>query len=117
MKKKKKSHTREILHRLFKNKLAVAGLVVIILLVLAAIFAPLLAPFAYEAQDLTSTFQAPGKAHLLGTDNLGRDILSRLIYGTRQSLRIGVLSVAIASVLGITFGSIAGFYGDRKSVV
>ena len=113
MKKKKKSHTREILHRLFKNKLAVAGLGVIILLVLAAIFAPLLAPYAYEAQDLTSTFQAPGKAHLLGTDNLGRDILSRLIYGTRQSLRIGVLSVAIASVLGITFGSIAGFYGGK----
>lgn len=104
---------REILHRLFKNKLAVAGLVTIMLLVLVAIFAPILAPFSYETQDLGATYQFPNASHLLGTDNLGRDILSRLIYGTRQSLRIGVLSVAIASTLGIIFGSVAGFYGGR----
>ncbi len=104
---------REILHRLFKNKLAVAGLVTIVLLVLVAILAPVLAPFPYEAQDLESTYQFPNAAHPLGTDNLGRDIMSRLIYGTRQSLRIGVLSVAIASTLGIIFGSVAGFYGGR----
>ena len=104
---------REILHRLFKNKLAVAGLVTIVLLVLVAIFAPVLASFPYEAQDLESTYQFPNAAHPLGTDNLGRDIMSRLIYGTRQSLRIGVLSVAIASTLGIIFGSVAGFYGGR----
>ena len=110
---KKKSHTKEILHRLFKNKLAVAGLVVIILLVLVAIFAPFLAPYGYEVQDLTATYQFPNGTHLLGTDNLGRDILSRLIYGTRQSLRIGVLSVALASICGITLGSIAGFYGGK----
>ena len=110
---KKKSHTKEILHRLFKNKLAVAGLVVIILLVLVAIFAPFLAPYGYEVQDLTATYQFPNGTHLLGTDNLGRDILSRLLYGTRQSLRIGVLSVAIASICGITLGSIAGFYGGK----
>ena len=110
---KKKSHTKEILHRLFKNKLAVAGLVVIILLVLVAIFAPFLAPYGYEVQDLTATYQFPNGTHLIGTDNLGRDILSRLIYGTRQSLRIGVLSVAIASICGITLGSIAGFYGGK----
>lgn len=104
---------REILHRLFKNKLAVAGLVTIVLLVLVAILAPVLALFPYEAQDLESTYQFPNAAHPLGTDNLGRDIMSRLIYGTRQSLRIGVLSVAIASTLGIIFGSVAGFYGGR----
>ena len=104
---------REILHRLFKNKLAVAGLVTIALLVLVAILAPVLAPSPYEAQDLESTYQFPNAAHPLGTDNLGRDIMSRLIYGTRQSLRIGVLSVAIASTLGIIFGSVAGFYGGR----
>lgn len=104
---------REILHRLFKNKLAVAGLVTIVLLVLVAILAPVLASFPYEAQDLESTYQFPNAAHPLGTDNLGRDIMSRLIYGTRQSLRIGVLSVAIASTLGIIFGSVAGFYGGR----
>lgn len=110
---RKKSHWGEILHRLMKNKLAVVGGIVIILLILIAIFAPLLAPYAYETQDLMSTYQPPNAAHPFGTDNLGRDILSRMIYGTRQSLRIGVLSVAIASILGITFGSIAGFYGGR----
>ncbi len=88
-------------------------LVTIVLLVLVAILAPVLAPFPYEAQDLESTYQFPNAAHPLGTDNLGRDIMSRLIYGTRQSLRIGVLSVAIASTLGIIFGSVAGFYGGR----
>lgn len=113
MRRKKKSHLREILQRLFKNKLAVAGLVTIILLVLVAILAPVLAPFPYEEQDLSATYQFPNASHLLGTDNLGRDILSRLIYGTRQSLRIGVLSVAIASTLGIIFGSVAGFYGGK----
>lgn len=110
---RKHTHTRDVLHRLMKNKLAVVGLVVIILLILIAIFAPFLAPYGYEEQDLMATYQSPNATHLLGTDNLGRDILSRLIYGSRQSLRIGVLSVAIAATLGITFGSIAGFYGGR----
>lgn len=110
---RKHTHTRDVLHRLMKNKLAVVGLVVIILLILIAIFAPFLAPYGYEEQDLMATYQSPNATYLLGTDNLGRDILSRLIYGSRQSLRIGVLSVAIAATLGITFGSIAGFYGGR----
>lgn len=110
---RKHSHTRDVLHRLMKNKLAVVGLIVIFLLILIAVFAPFLAPYGYEEQDLMATYQTPNATHLLGTDNLGRDILSRLIYGSRQSLRIGVLSVAIASVLGITFGSVAGFYGGR----
>lgn len=110
---RKHTHTRDVLHRLMKNKRAVVGLVVIILLILIAIFAPFLAPYGYEEQDLMATYQSPNATHLLGTDNLGRDILSRLIYGSRQSLRIGVLSVAIAATLGITFGSIAGFYGGR----
>lgn len=113
MKTKKKSRSRDIIRRLFKNKLAVVGLVVIILLVFVAAAAPILAPYPYEKQDLTAIHQHPNGVHLLGTDNLGRDILSRLIYGTRQSLKIGVCSVAIAAVLGITFGSIAGFYGGK----
>ena len=113
MKAKKKSRSYDVIRRLFKNKLAVVGLVVILLLVLIAAAAPVLAPFPYEKQDLMSIYQRPNPTHLMGTDNMGRDILSRLIYGTRQSLRIGVFSVAIAAVLGITFGSIAGFYGGK----
>lgn len=112
-KKRHKSHFKEVMERLAKNKLAMAGLVVILLLISIAILAPIIAPYNYAAQDLNSTYAAPSKIHLLGTDKLGRDILSRLIYGTRQSLKIGMLSVAIASVLGTILGSIAGFYGGK----
>jgi peptide/nickel transport system permease protein len=112
-KKRHKSHFKEVMARLAKNKLAMAGLVIILLLISIAILAPIIAPFNYATQDLKSTYAAPSKVHLLGTDKLGRDILSRLIYGTRQSLKIGMLSVAIASVLGTILGSIAGFYGGK----
>lgn len=112
-KKRHKSQWKEIMTRLAKNKLAMAGLIVILLLILTAVLASVIAPYDYATQDLKSTYAAPSKAHLLGTDKLGRDILSRLIYGTRQSLKIGMLSVAIASFLGTIVGSIAGFYGGK----
>lgn len=112
-KKRSKSQFKEIAERLAKNKLAMAGLIVILLLILIAVLAPVIAPYNYATQDLKATYAAPSKEHLLGTDKLGRDILSRLIYGTRQSLKIGMLSVAIASVRGTILGSIAGFYGGK----
>ncbi len=108
-----KSQTMEVIKRLSKNKLALSGLIIILLLTLLAVFAPLIAPYGYAEQNLNAVYLSPCKEHLLGTDRLGRDILSRLIFGTRQSLRIGVLSVAIAAVLGTILGSIAGFYGGR----
>ncbi|PNV60734.1 ABC transporter permease [Clostridium sp. chh4-2] len=111
--KKKQSQFSIIMHRLKRNKMAMLGLVVIVLMTLAAVFAPIIAPFGYEQQDLYHIFAAPGGDHLFGTDNLGRDILSRLLYGGRQSLKIGIVSVAIASTLGIIIGSVAGFYGGR----
>ncbi|HHX62748.1 MAG TPA: ABC transporter permease [Epulopiscium sp.] len=112
-KKRHKSQLREIMSRLVKNKLAMVGLIVILLLILLAVLAPVIAPYNFATQDLKLTYAPPSKAHLLGTDKLGRDILSRLIYGTRQSLKIGIFSVAIASVLGTILGSIAGFYGGK----
>lgn len=112
-KRRKKSQFKEIMARLAKNKLAMAGLVIILLLITLAVFASFVAPYDFQTQDLKATYAAPSKEHLLGTDKLGRDILSRLIYGTRQSLKIGMLSVAIASVLGTIVGSIAGFYGGK----
>ena len=108
---KPKSQLREIMGRLAKNKLAMLGFIIICLMILLAFAAPLVAPYDYAAQDLKNVYAEPSTQHLLGTDKLGRDIFSRLIYGTRQSLRIGVFSVAIAAVLGTTLGSIAGFYG------
>lgn len=97
--------------RLMKNPSAVVGLVVAVLLVLMAIFAPLLAPYSYEKQDLFNTRAAPSFEHPFGTDELGRDVLSRIIYGSRFSLSIGLLSVIVGTSIGMLFGSIAGYFG------
>lgn len=110
---KPKSQLVEILERLAKNKLAMLGLIIIILMTLAAIFAPFITPYNYAQQDMSAVYLSPCKEHLLGTDKLGRDILSRLIFGARQSLRIGVFSVAIGAILGTILGSIAGFYSGK----
>jgi peptide/nickel transport system permease protein len=108
---KKRSRTAEIWKQLKKNKAAVISLFVIIAVILLAIFAGKIAPYPYDQQDYTNIYGKATAQHWLGTDGLGRDILSRLIYGTRQSLLLGVLSTAIASIIGIFFGSIAGYYG------
>ena len=108
---KKRSRTAEIWKQLKKNKAAVVSLFVIIAVILLAIFAGKIAPYPYDQQDYTNIYGKATAQHWLGTDGLGRDSLSRLIYGTRQSLLLGVLSTAIASIIGIFFGSIAGYYG------
>lgn len=97
--------------RLKKDKVSMFCFGVIILLVLIAIFAPVIAPYSPTAQDYAAVLQPPSKAHLLGTDEFGRDILSRIIYGSRVSLSIGIIAQIIASFIGITLGSIAGYYG------
>ena len=109
--KRKTSRTYEVWRQLRKNKVAVASLIVLILIILVAIFAPSLAPYWYDEQFRNIPFNPPTADHLLGTDALGRDILSRLIWGSRSSLEIGLVSVAIAAVLGIFIGSIAGYFG------
>lgn len=108
---KKRSRLAETWRQLKKNKVAVVCLFVIIAVFLVALFAPLIAPYSYEQQDYSNIYAKPSAQHLLGTDGTGRDILSRLIYGTRQSLQLGVVSTAIASVIGIVIGAIAGYYG------
>ena len=100
------------LRKFLRNPLAVIGAVSIVILVLAAVLAPWVAPFNPLELDLINTYQTPGTGgHLLGTDNFGRDILSRLIYGSRISLLIGIVVVSIAAVIGTILGMIAGFYG------
>jgi peptide/nickel transport system permease protein len=91
--------------------LVVFGMVVIILFILVAIFAPWIAPYLPNEPDLHNTLQNPSSAHWLGTDALGRDTLSRIIFGTRTSLEIGLIVVFFACIIGITLGTIAGFYG------
>ena len=108
---KRRSAVKTFFKRLAKNKLAVVGLVIIAFLILIAIFGPIIAPYSYKEQDLNNTFARSSFEHPLGTDNLGRDELSRLIYGTRQSLLIGFMSVILGAFLGTIFGVIAGYYG------
>ncbi|MGV9252225.1 ABC transporter permease [Streptomyces sp. NPDC003697] len=107
----KVSQWADIRHRFFANKLAVLGLAIIVLLVLVALFAPLLAPHDPLRQDLNATLQAPGSGHMLGTDALGRDQLSRLIYGSRIAVIVGLASIVVAMTIGILFGALAGYYG------
>jgi peptide/nickel transport system permease protein len=108
---KKQSQWREVWRRLKKNKVAVASLIVIALLILIALLAPILAPYSYEIQDTKNALAGSSPQHLLGTDRLGRDILSRLIYGSRQSLSLGFSSILMSAAIGIVIGAIAGYYG------
>jgi peptide/nickel transport system permease protein len=99
--------------RLRKSVTAVVGLGIVVLLLVVAIFADALAPYSATATDQTSTFLRPSWEHLLGTDQLGRDMLSRIIHGTRISLLVGVSSVLLALFVGVPLGMIAGYYGGR----
>jgi ABC-type dipeptide/oligopeptide/nickel transport system permease subunit len=102
---------RDAARRFRKNKLAVGALIVMVLLILIAIFADLIAPFAYDFSVISEALQFPSRQHLLGTDAVGRDFLSRLIYGTRVSLIVGFSVQAIALLFGLAFGLLAGTFG------
>ena len=99
--------------RLKQDRAAVVALCVLVLLILCGIFAPYIAPDPYDLQDSTATFQLPNAQHLLGTDNFGRDILSRIIYGSRVSLIVGFSSIIVAIIVGGLLGAISGYYGGK----
>jgi len=103
----------DIWRRLRKNPLAMFGLFIVALLIFFAITADIIAPYKYYEQDLMASFQSPSREHLFGTDEFGRDILSRIIHGSRISLQVGLIAVGISVVLGGFFGAVAGFYGGR----
>ncbi|WP_330396862.1 ABC transporter permease [Anaeromicrobium sediminis] len=111
--KKKKSNSMEALKRLRRSKLAMIGLGMIVILVLSALCAPIISPYEYDAQDLENAFQSPSKEHLFGTDEFGRDIFSRMIWGSRISLSVGFLAVSISLIIGGLLGAISGYYGGR----
>ncbi len=102
-----------ILHR----KVALIGLIIILLTILVAIFAPFFAPYDPYQPDLDNTLQGPSAKHLLGTDPLGRDTLSRIIYGTRTSLTVGLVAIFVASVGGMALGLIAGYFGGLANTI
>ncbi|HEV7663768.1 MAG TPA: nickel transporter permease [Chloroflexota bacterium] len=103
--------------QLRRNRAALAGLVVIAALVFAAAFAPLLTPYDPYAVALEARLQPPGGAHLLGTDELGRDILARLLFGARVSLWVGLVTVTLAATIGVSGGLLAGYLGGLWDAV
>lgn len=114
---KKESQLIAILKRLASNKLAMFGLFVLIAVVLAAIFAPILAPYSPDYIDRNAFNQRASVDHLLGTDVMGRDLLSRLIYGARYSLGLSFSSVLLSLVCGVFVGAIAGYFGGAVDQV
>ena len=114
---RKSSPWRDVFHRLKRNKLAMLGLVILILVLIMAIFAPWIAPYDYAAQMPEVARSWPGGEHLLGTDNFGRDILSRIIVGSRYTLMIGFGCITIACVIGTVLGALAGFYKRLDNII
>ncbi|WP_078060550.1 nickel transporter permease [Desulfotomaculum copahuensis] len=97
--------------RLRQNKIAIAGAVIVLALILAALLAPVLAPHNPLSGNIIDRLQAPSAAHWFGTDSQGRDVLSRIIYGSRISIQVGVISVGIALLIGTLIGAAGGYYG------
>ena len=110
---KKKMGQSDLWKRLRRNRMAMLGLVIIVVLILATLLASVIAPYGYDDQDVNRAFFGPSMQHLFGTDNLGRDIFSRILYGGRISLTMGLISVSLASVVGIFLGAVAGYYGGK----
>ncbi len=110
---KRRSQWAEVWRRLTRNRTAMFGLVIVLLIIFTAIFADVIAPHSFRAQNLDRIAEPPSREFLLGTDDLGRDILSRIIFGARVSLQVGFIAVSISIMIGGTLGAIAGFYGGR----
>lgn len=96
--------------KLLSNPLVLIGFVIIVGILLLALIAPLIAPYDPEAIDVKAILLSPSSSHLMGTDGLGRDVFSRMLYGARISLMVGFVAVGIATAIGIVLGAIAGFY-------
>ncbi len=114
---KKSSLLRETWHRLNKSRLAMFGFWFLVFLILVAVFGPLIAPYGYDDQNPNEALQFPSKEHWFGTDDFGRDILSRMIYGSRVSLSVGFITVAFSATIGCTLGALAAFYSKADNVI
>lgn len=110
---KKRSLLEETWNRLKKNRLAMVGLFIIIVIILMAIFADFIAPYPYDKQNYMEVGQSPSWKHIMGTDEFGRDIFSRVVYGSRISLYVGFISLSCGAFVGCVLGSVAGFFGGR----
>jgi len=104
---------KDAFRRLLKNKMAVLGGIIIIVLLILSIFAPYIAPYHYTEGSLINNYAKPGTKYLLGADFMGRDLLSRIIYGTRISLSVGMVGALTAFVIGVLYGVVSGYYGGK----
>ena len=115
---KKKSMKEEKIRAFMKNKLAVAGAVLLLTMIVLAALSPIIAPYGFDEQNYEIARQTPSLQHLAGTDELGRDIFSRILYGGRVSLTIGIISVGIGLIFGGSLGVIAAYYvGATETVI
>lgn len=113
----KHSQWLDVWKRLRRNKLSMVGLVIVILLILLAVFADVVSPYDYAAQNMSEKLQMPSASHWFGTDNYGRDILSRVIHGGRTSLLLSLLAVCISLGMSLIIGSCAGFFGKKTDTI
>ncbi|MCL4517632.1 MAG: ABC transporter permease [Thaumarchaeota archaeon] len=108
---------RQVIRALRRDKIAMFGLAVIIIVAITAIFAKEIAPYNPDLQQLSGAFKGPSSAHLLGQDELGRDLLSRIIYGSRVSMAVGASVVSVSITIGVLLGAISGYYGGKTDIV
>jgi peptide/nickel transport system permease protein len=114
---RKRSQWGDVMRRLFKNRLAIVGLVLVTVIVLMTVFAGLIAPSGYDRQYPSNKFAMPSVEHLFGTDNFGRDLFARILYGGRISLLVALMAVAFSLVVGGTFGAVAGYFGGKPESI
>ncbi|WP_419787267.1 ABC transporter permease [Pseudodesulfovibrio sp.] len=113
MQNKRKSLWGQVFVRLKKNRMALVGLAILLAILLTALFANVIAPFPYDEQDLLATLEGPSFQHWFGTDEFGRDIFSRIIFGSRISLQVGFVAVGFSVAVGGFLGAVAGYYGGK----
>ncbi|MCR4924335.1 MAG: ABC transporter permease [Lachnospiraceae bacterium] len=101
----------------FKNKAAIISAAIIVIITLMAVFAPLISPYEPDRQDLLLRLKPPGSEHLLGSDELGRDVFTRLLYGSRVSLLIAVIPTALAVIFGMIMGILSAYYGKAADLI
>ncbi|MFD1037531.1 ABC transporter permease [Virgibacillus byunsanensis] len=108
---------RDTLKQLRKNRFALSGLIIIILFILLGIFAPLISSYSYDEQNLVNRLEPPSEQHWLGTDDLGRDIFTRIAFGARISLKVGFFAVTGALIFGTILGIVAGYFGRGLDMI
>lgn len=110
---KKQSEFVRVMKQMSKNKLAILGLIILLTEFVLVLLAPVIAPYDYAYMDVMAMQQGPSAAHWFGTDELGRDIFSRVLYGGRYSITMGLFAVLISQIMGMTLGAIAGYFGGQ----